>query len=598
MPRMGIRTARTRGAAAAALVTAMMAASAFLAVPAGASNQSVTFTITPIHYGAVVIGTSSTGESIVTNTSSSDLYFLSAHPGNNAVGAEYHASAGTCTAAIAPGASCDVDVAFVPNVTGLRASTLTVRMGEKNGGGNVTAAANRAAPLVGRGIKPTFTLSGGSAGNVIVGQIGTADAVIVNTSPVPLVVSGAHLQGVKDNDYAISSISCPSPLLPGGSCDAVVSFTPHHVGNASVTLTVTMVLQGTGVHIYRQSTISGAGVLAGNASPPFSLSPLDFGTVTVGTSSSGQVVLTNTSSNYEVFDNAYITNDKSGAYALLGNTCSGHLAPAASCDLNVSYSPAAAVIHNATLVARVTYFNAKLVQVVRGEQTSLTGQGQNPDFSLTRSGFPSTTVGANSTGTVTVTNNSLVGLSFSSASFQGADQNSWSLLGSACVGQIAPQASCDLSVGFSPRQQGTLSITLEVQLQLTVRSHTTNIVRRTALFGHAVLPSFGVSAPSLASTPKGVSVTGSAMVTNNSDVSLTYDGYGFSGPNANDFTVTGGSCAGATIAPASSCTLTVQFTPSGSPGSESATLKVTMLIPGTSPVVTTSNSVAVSGTES
>ncbi len=600
MPRLGIRTARTRGAAAATLAAGLLAAGMLFTAPAGASNQSVTFTITPIHFGAVTIGTSSSGVSIVTNTSSFDLHFLGAHPGTDAVGAEYHASAGTCTTAIAPGATCDVDVAFVPNATGLRASTLTVRMGEENSSNKVIAAANEAAPLVGRGVKPTFTLSGANAGQVNVGAIATADATFNNNSSVPLVLASEHLQGVRDYDFSLNSNTCPSPILPGGSCEIVVSFTPHHVGNAAVTLTVSAYLQGTFVRITRQSTITGDGVLAGHSSPPFSLSPLNFGTVTVGTTASGQVVLTNLSKHDEELDSAVITQNASGAYALVSNNCPAHIASGASCDFTISYTPAAAVIHNSALVVRVTYLNAKLVKVIAGEQTSLTGQGQAPQFSLSSSGFAATTVGASSSGTVTITNDSLVGLSYADAFFQGADQSSWALSGSACVSQIAPGQSCDLSVTFSPRQQGELSITIEVQLQLTVRSHTSTVVHREALFGKGVLPKFSVSAPNLSSTPKGVAVTAQSTVTNNSSVSLTYDGYGFTGANPNDFSIVGGTCTGpATIAPGASCSLVVQFDPTASsPGTESATLTVTMLIPGLTPVVTTANSVAVSGQES
>lgn len=599
MPRMGIRSQRTRGAAAL-LAGGLLAAATFLATPAGAANQSVTFTITPIHFGAVVIGTSSTRVSIVTNTSSVDLYLLGAHPGTNAVGAEYHASQGTCTAAIAPGASCDVNVEFAPNAAGLRASTLTVKLGEENAKGKVIASATRGGALVGHGLKPTFTLSGGSAGDVNVGQVSTAYASITNTSPVPLVVAGVSLQGVKNHNFALQAINCPSPLLPGGSCNVVLSFHPRKVGAAAVTVSVGMYLQGTFVRVARQATVTGDGVAAGHQPPPFSLSPLNFGTVTVGTSQTGDVVLTNTSSNYEVFDGDNFSSNKSGAYAIVSNGCSGQIASGASCDLEISYTPAAAVIHNATLSVRVTFFNAKLVQVSGSEQTSLTGQGQEPTFGLSTSGFATTTVGASSSGTVTVTNDSLVGLNFASAGFQGADQSSWALSGSGCTSQIAPEQSCDLSVTFSPREQGTLAVTIQVNLQLTVRGHTSTIVRRFPLFGHAVLPSLIVDAPSLASTPKGVPVTGTATVTDNSNVSLTYDGYGFTGTNANDFTVVGGTCTGATtIGPSESCTLTVQFDPSiSSPGSESATLRVTMVIPGTSPAITTAQSVAVSGQES
>src|SRR5271154_6409362 len=104
---MGNRTGlRTRSRAAAILVgAALAAASLVLASPAGASNQSVKFTTTPIYYGAVTIGTSSSGVSLVTNNSTQSLYFVSASPGTNKTGAEFHASQGTCTGALAVGAS-------------------------------------------------------------------------------------------------------------------------------------------------------------------------------------------------------------------------------------------------------------------------------------------------------------------------------------------------------------------------------------------------------------------------------------------------------------------------------------------------------------
>jgi hypothetical protein len=246
----------------------------------------------------------------------------------------------------------------------------------------------------------------------------------------------------------------------------------------------------------------------------------------------------------------------------------------------------------------VTYLNAKLVSVSGTSQASLTGQGIEPQFSLTPSSFPVTTVGASSSGVVTVTNDSLVPLTYASESFQGADESSWGFTGSACIGAIQSSQSCSLDVSFSPKGQGTLSVTFEVELQLTVRSHTSDLYHRAALTGSAVLPSVQIGAPALGSTPKGVSETAQAELTNDSNVSVAYDGYGFSGTNADDFSVISNTC-GSAIAPSSDCELTVQFTPSASsPGSESATLHVTVDVLGTDPVVTTGASVAVSGTES
>ena len=401
-------------------------------------------------------------------------------------------------------------------------------------------------------------------------------------------------------DFHISATTCPNPVLPGGSCSIIVVFRPHRLGNASATLNASMLVQGTHASLVgRQATISGTGLTASGKTPPFELSSLDFGQVTVGTTATGSVVLTNTSLKNETLTSDALESNASGAYAVTGNNCPTPIPAGSSCEINLSYSPAAAVTHNATLVARVTYLNVHGVTVTSGAQTSLTGQGVNPTFTLASSGFASTTIGATSDGTVTVTNTSLVPLAYSSTSFQGADPASWSQVGNACVGPIAPSASCNLEIGFSPHVQGTQSETIQVNLDLTVRSHTQYVARRNALVGYGVLPKITLGAPTLAATPKGVSVTGQATLTNASAASsLSYDGFSVSGANPSDFTVTGTTCSGL-IAPGATCDLTVKFTPSASsPGTEHAQLKVIVAIAGITPTITTSDDVQLTGTES
>jgi hypothetical protein len=600
MPRMGNRpTTKARTTRFGGVLGALLAAATVFAVaPAGASSQDVHFSLTPISFGSVVLGTSTTGQSIVTNNSGQPLYYVSSSPGSGH-GAEYHASQGTCTGALAPGAQCDIAVVFAPNAKGFRASTLTVRFAEHNTKGGVSKAASKDAALRGRGTPPTFTLSDASAGSVALKQIGTASATITNTSTVPLTLHGAHLSNVVENSFHLSATTCPSPVLPGGSCSIVVVFQPHRLGNASATLNATMLVLGTHASIVgRQSTISGTGLTKSGRMPPFELSALNFGEVTVGTTSTGSVVLTNTSLKSEMFSSDMIQSDSSGAYVVTGNNCPTPILAGSSCEINLSYSPAAQVTHNATLVAHVTFINSHGVTELVGAQTSLTGKGVNPTFTLSSVGFGATTIGATSDGTETVTNTSLVPLSYSSTTFQGADPQSWAQVGNACVGPIAPAASCNLEIGFSPHVQGTQSETIQVNLDLTVRSHVEYVARRDALVGTGTLPQISLGAPTLPSTPKGVAVTGQATLTNSSSVSLSYDGFSVSGANPSDFTVTGTTCSGL-IAPAATCDLTVQFTPSvSSPGTEHAQLKVIVAVAGILPVITTSDNVQLTGTES
>jgi hypothetical protein len=598
MSRMGTRsTTRTRATRFGGVLGALLAASVFAVAPAGASSQDVHFSLTPIFFGSVVLGTSTTGQSIVTNNSALPLYFISASP-TGAKGAEFHASQGTCSGALLPLAQCDIAVVFQPNAKGLRASTLTVRMGEHNAGGKVIKAASKSTRIQGRGTPPTFTLSDANAGNVALHQLGTASATITNTSTVPLTLRGAHMSNVIDNDFRITATTCPSPVLPGGSCSIVVNFRPFRLGGASATLNTSMLVVGTRASLVgRQATIRGTGVTVSGKTPPLELSSVDFGQVTVGTTATGSVALTNTSAKPETLVSDALQADASGAYVVTGNNCPTPIPAGSSCEFTITYSPAAAVTHNATFVARVSFLNAHGATVTVGAQTSLTGTGVNPNFTLASSVFPTTTVGATSDGTETVTNTSLVPVSYASTSFQGADANSWSQVGNACIGPIAPGASCNLEIAFSPHTQGTLAITIQVTLELTVRSHTQTFFRRDALVGRATLPTFSLGAPTLPSTPKGVAVTGQATLKNTSSVSLSYDGATTSGTNAGDFMVIGTTCTGL-IAPSATCDLSVQFEPSGSPGPKQASLKVVAAIAGITPTVTTSDNVALSGTES
>jgi hypothetical protein len=354
----GTRTAaRTRTAVLGGVLGAVLALGALVATPAGASSQNVRFYVSPIYFGAVTLGTSTTGQAIVTNHSAQPIYFIGASPNGGSTGAEFHASAGTCTGAIAPAASCDLAGAFAPNAAGLRASTLTSKFGFHNAKGNVTLSAAVDSKLQGRGVKPTFTLTGGSAGNVAVHSIGTVAAAITNTSSIPLTVREVSLANVIHNDFRLTQDTCPSPVLPGGTCDLVFNFKPYRTGAASATLSVHMVLAGShDTLVGRQATISGNGVTVSGNNPPFELSPLNFGTVTVGETASGSVVLTNTSPRNEIYNSDHITNN-SGAFAVTGNNCPNPIPTETSCDLSVTYSPAAAVTHNSDLVVSVTHLN-------------------------------------------------------------------------------------------------------------------------------------------------------------------------------------------------------------------------------------------------
>lgn len=590
------RTRRARGGTAA-IVGALLAVASLVAVaPAGASNQSVRFSVTEISFGNVDVGTSTTGQAIVTNDSTAPLVLTSISP--SSTGGEFSATAGSCTAALGPNDSCDVDAVFAPTTAGARASTLSVTMSEETAQGQVTASSTVDAALVGDGVMPTFTLTGSNAGRVTLGTTGTLEAAIVNTSYVALSVKSDTLASNADGEFSITSTACPSSLLPGGDCGIEATFTPHVVGDATATLSVTMQLEGSSAVVTDEAVLEGDGVTTGDVRPPFAVEPVTFGHVTVGTSSTSFAVLTNVTKHDETLDGASISSDATNSFATTGNDCPSALAPGASCDITVVFSPDAAKTLTASLAVTVTYLDARLTGVRSTEQTSLTGIGIHPTFTLAGASFPPTLVGRAALGLVVVTNTSDVPLGPGLMGFKGADAGSWSVAGISCIGNIKPGGSCGIEVRFAPRAQGTLAITFDVTLDLRVRSSNTFTEEHLALVGHGVLPAFKVAVPSLTSAHKGVAVAGTVRITNESVEPLSFDGFQLIGADPADFAVTGSTCS-APLAPEQGCALSVRFTPSlAAAGTETAVLKVIMAIPGMSPQITTAKDVTITGTES
>jgi len=577
--------ASARRAVAATLVAAStLLAASVIATGAGASSLAVSFTVSPINFGQVTEGTSVVGQSLITNNSTSPIYFLTASPNASNTLAEFHGSVGTCAGPVAPGATCDVNVAFTPHNTLLRSSTIFVTMAFHNSKGVVSRVNTVGAKVSGVGVRPSFALSDASAGSINVGSVGTASATITNNSNVGLDVVGAHLLTSALKTWNIAAVACPLVLAPKASCDVVVSFSPHHIGSATATLVVVMRVDGTKLPLSAKSTISGTGVPKGGHSALFSLSSFGFGSVTVGSSASGVVVLTNLSNSAEALAHDGIANNPSGSFSITGSTCTAPLAPLASCEVDVAFAPTNGTLFNATFTATVNR-TVGTVTTAHFGVASLNGTGIDPSFTLGLPTYPTTTVGSSNDGQVTITNTSLVALTFQHAGLVGSDVASWKVSGSACAGTLAVNASCSLDLVFAPHRQGTLSITLNVWMQFGTAPHVHSVLVQGDPTATSILPSFTVSSPAFAATATGTSSTATATITNNSNVALAYDHSSVSGPNAGEFTVVSTTCAGQ-IAPTASCTVTVKFSPTESvAGTDTATLHVVDSIPATAPLV-------------
>ena len=135
------------------------------------------------------------------------------------------------------------------------------------------------------------------------------------------------------------------------------------------------------------------------------------------------------------------------------------------------------------------------------------------------------------------------------------------------AGGLAPGLTCTISVGFTPSGVGARTGTL------TVTDNGGTGTQNVALSGTGLITTTVAPAGfAIGNTRFGSKAVRTVTISNKQNQSVTL-GASFTGPNAGDFAVTGGTC-GPTLPAKSSCTMIVTFIP-GALGSESATLIVT-----------------------
>ena len=151
-------------------------------------------------------------------------------------------------------------------------------------------------------------------------------------------------------------------------------------------------------------------------------------------------------------------------------------------------------------------------------------------------------------------------------------------------GGLAHLATCTITIGFTPSTLGAHSATLSVY-DNTATSPQHVAASGTGTVDMTVTP----ASVSIGNIKDGMKSVKSISVSNkqSSSVSLSE---GFSGPNAGDFSITGGTCT-STLAAKATCSLTVTFIPTAI-GAESATMTVTDAVDPLGPYTVTFSAMA------
>jgi hypothetical protein len=299
---------------------------------------------------------------------------------------------------------------------------------------------------------------------------------------------------------------------------------------------------------------------------------LAFGNVAVGQTVTKNLTVTNTgATNSLIISNATLSDPLD--YALSGTGTCGtvpiSIAPKKNCTLGVSFTPNAVGPLNATLMI---FDNA----TTSPQQSALSGTGiADMSLSKTSLAFGSVKLGVKSPLSLSVTNHQTQPVSLSE-SFTGANAGDFTVSGGSCGTTLAASSACSIIVTFTPSALGTESAMLTVSDSPDPLSP-----YAVALSSGPTIPATVTPATLAFGKLKTTSKTLNATITNLSLFPLLLSG-NFSGANAADFTVTGGTC-GSTALANSHCTIAVTFTPTAGGAAESASMTVTIDNDPTSP---------------
>ena len=289
-----------------------------------------------------------------------------------------------------------------------------------------------------------------------------------------------------------------------------------------------------------------------------STNALSFADQAVGTTSAAQpVTLTNTGSGLLKITSLAVTGD----FAETDN-CVGTLAPAASCTINVTFTPTSTGTRTGSV--SINDNAAGSPQSIALTGNGVPGQpavGLNP----TSLSFPTTLLRNTSTQSVTLNNTGTAALSISSIVINGTDPGDYSQINT-CGTSVPLGGSCTITVTFKPLMTGSRPA------QVAITDNAPGSPQTVMLKGMGTIVTltpdsltFDAQTVGTSSSPQSVSLT------NTSKKNLNFSQIKITGTNASDFSQD--NTCGSSIGPNATCAILVTFTPTAT-GSRVANLSI------------------------
>lgn len=181
---------------------------------------SLCFDSTSVAFGTVPVGTSSQKSLNLTNCGNAALTLSSIQSSS-----PLFTTTNNCSA-IAPGASCTMQVTYTPTAVGETDGTLTIS-------GNMTVSPQIASFSGAGGVPNVYLPSSITFSDLLVGETGSTGVLgIYNNGGAPFVLTSASVTG----DFQITKNTCTAPVPPMGSCQILINFSPTGAGTRTGSL--------------------------------------------------------------------------------------------------------------------------------------------------------------------------------------------------------------------------------------------------------------------------------------------------------------------------------------------------------------------------
>jgi subtilase family serine protease len=401
---------------------------------------AVSLSNTNVAFASQTIGTSSAAQAVTLTNSGNGALSLTSITINGATASDF-AETNTCGTGVAAGASCTINITFIPTAAGTRSASVNI----VDNAGTQSISLNGTGVAAGPAVQLTpMSLSFG------VQPVGVASSTrtinVVNTGGAVLSISSISITGTNRTDFTQTN-TCGTSVGAGGTCTISIRFKPAAAGARSAAITLQ---DGVGTQ-----TVPLDGI--GQAPLSFSPTSIAFGNQALGSTSTTRIVtLTNNTGVLVSFSSIAVTGANAADFVQLSTTCGQTLALTSSCTVTLAFAPVATGTRTAALTITDDATN-------NPQNVALSGSGILPVTVTASVSFGTQKVGTTSQSkSVTIKNNLPTMLTFSAFSFGGTNPGDFRQSATTCGSTLAPSASCTISIVFTPTASGSRNAVLNI----------------------------------------------------------------------------------------------------------------------------------------